>query len=128
MLDADYAPPGPARQSLLIAGARPHMSRTMTEQSGLDDRYHAQFAWARFRTIMWAMAATSLAVGLGVAGLLWWLRGPLPWLFVGMTVGGVWATIMMAALLMGLMFLSSGTGHDHQVEDRTSAEALGDED
>jgi hypothetical protein len=46
---------------------------------------------------------------------------------VGLTVAGVWATIMMAALLMGLMFLSSGTGHDHQVEDRVSDQVLGDE-
>ncbi len=78
--------------------------------------------------MLWAMAATSLAIGLGVAALLWWLRGPLPWLFIGMTVGAVWATMMMAALLMGLMFLSSGTGHDHQVEDPLSPEVLQDDD
>ena len=82
----------------------------------------------RFRKIMWGMAALALVAGLLVAGLIWWLRGPLPWLFVGMIVAGVWATVMMAALLMGLMFLSSGTGHDAQVEDRTSHDVLGDEE
>lgn len=100
----------------------------MTAPPGLDDRQQARFAWARFRLMMWGMAAASLATGLAVAGLLWWLRGPLPWLFVGMTVGGVWATVMMAALLMGLMFLSSGTGHDHQVEDWISPDVLGDDE
>ncbi len=33
------------------------------------------------------------------------------------TFFGVFLTVMMAAALMGLMFLSSGTGHDAQVED-----------
>ncbi|MBB5987699.1 hypothetical protein [Sphingobium lignivorans] len=99
----------------------------MTNRPGLDDHRQAQFAWARFRRIMWWMAAFGLAVGLVVAGLLWVFRGPLPLLFLGMTIAGVWSTIMMAALLMGLMFLSSGTGHDDQVDDRISPEIL-DED
>lgn len=100
----------------------------MTQPSGLDDPQQAQFAWARFRKIMWAMAAFSLAVGLAVAALIWWMNGPVPWIFVVMIVVGIWTTIMMAALLMGLMFLSSGAGHDDQVEDRTSRDVLGDED
>jgi hypothetical protein len=99
----------------------------MTLPSGLDDPEHARFAWARFRTILWAIAAGSLLVALGVAGLLWWMRGPLPWLFLGMIVGGVWATIMMAALLMGLMFLSSGTGHDDSIDDKIGKDVLDDE-
>jgi len=100
----------------------------MPDTSGLDDPRHARFAWSRFRKILWAMAGSSLAVGLGVALLLWWLRGPLPWLFLGMIVAGVWTTIMMAALLMGLMFLSSGTGHDHSVEDFAAEDMPDDED
>lgn len=100
----------------------------MTQPTGLDDPQSAQFAWARFRRIMWAMTAFSLAVGLAVAGLIWWTNGPVPWIFVVMIVVGVFATIMMAALLMGLMFLSSGTGHDEQVEDRTSQDVLRDGD
>jgi len=96
----------------------------MTQPSGLDDPRSARFAWSRFRTILWAMAAVSLVVALGVAGLLWWISGPLPWIFIGMILGGVWAPIMMAALLMGLMFLSSGTGHDHCVDDPVSEDVL----
>lgn len=96
----------------------------MTEPSALDDPESARFAWARFRKILWLIAAVSLIIGLGVAGLLWWLRGPLPWVFLGMVVGGVWSTIMMAAFLMGLMFLSSGTGHDHSIEDPISEDVL----
>jgi hypothetical protein len=99
----------------------------MTKSSGLDDRHHAQFAWARFRVILWGMGAAGLIVALAAVALLWWLSGPLPWLFVGLTIGGIWATVMMAALLMGLMFLSSGTGHDDAVEDPISKDVLDEE-
>jgi hypothetical protein len=104
------------------------MAMSMVLKPGLDDPHQAQFAWSRFRSILWAMAAFSLAAGLAVAALIWWTNGPVPWIFVVMIVAGVWATIMMAALLMGLMFLSSGTGHDHQVDDRVSKDVLGDEE
>jgi hypothetical protein len=96
----------------------------MTETSALDDPASARFAWARFKKILWVIALLSLFLGLGVAGFLWWLRGPLPWFFLGMTVAGVWGTVMMAAFLMGLMFLSSGTGHDSSVDDPVSEEIL----
>ena len=127
-MGGDYAPGAAMRQSLLIVRERAHMAATMTQSSGLDDPHHASFAWARFRRILWAMSAFSLAAGLAVAGLIWWTNGPVPWIFVVMIVVGVWATIMMAALLMGLMFLSSGTGHDDQIDDRISQDVLGEED
>lgn len=95
---------------------------------GLDDKTHAAHAWARFRRMLWAMAAAAMAISLAVVAFLWWSSGPLPWIFMGLTIFGVWATIMMAAALMGLMFLSSGTGHDHQVEDRFSKDILGDDE
>lgn len=106
----------------------PIWAGVMTEKPGLDDPRQARFAWSRFRSILWAMSAFSLAAGLVVAALIWWSNGPLPWLFVGMIIAGVWTTIMMAALLMGLMFLSSGTGHDAQVDDRISKDVLDDEE
>lgn len=101
------------------------MSKTLP---GLDDPRYANHAWARFRQILIAMSAVGMAVALAIVAYLWWRDGPLPLVFVGLTIAGVWATIMMAALLMGLMFLSSGTGHDDQIEDRVSKAVLGDED
>jgi len=99
----------------------------MTDSStgpGLDDRHHAAHAWARYRRMLLAMAAAGMAIAFAVVGLLWWSSGPLPWIFIGLTVFGVWTTFMMAAALMGLMFLSSGTGHDAHVDDRFSEELL----
>ncbi len=95
---------------------------------GLDDPHHAAHAWGRFRRMMGAMGAAAMACALAVVGGLWWWDGPLPWIFVGLIVFGVWTTIMMAALLMGLMFLSSGTGHDGRIEDRVSKEVLGEDE
>ena len=97
-----------------------------SRQKGLDDPRHAAHAWARFRRILWAMAALGMACALLVVAYLWWLDGPMPWIFIGLTIAGVWATIMMAGLLMGLMFLSNGTGHDGKIQDRVSATVLDD--
>lgn len=104
------------------------MSRLPNIGPGLDDPRNAVHAWARFRRILVAMGAAAMTCALLVVAFLWWRDGPLPLVFVGLTIAGVWATIMMAALLMGLMFLSSGTGHDDQVEDRLSKDVLGDDD
>jgi hypothetical protein len=95
-----------------------------TQPPGLDDPRYANHAWRRFRRMLFAMAAAAMAFALAVVAYLWGSDGPLPWIFVGLTIFGIWATIMMAALLMGLMFLSSGTGHDHKVEDRISKDVL----
>ncbi|MBO9576533.1 MAG: hypothetical protein J7494_12405 [Sphingobium sp.] len=91
---------------------------------GLDDPRYRAHAWKRFYRILRAMAALGMACALAVVALLWWLDGALPLIFIGLTIAGVWATIMMAGVLMGLMFLSSGTGHDDQVEDRVSKDVL----
>ena len=84
---------------------------------GLDDPAYAAFAWARFRRIMkWMGLATAAIVALSLV----WLEigyGPLSWVTIVATVVGLSATIMLAALLMGLVFLSSGTGHDEAVDD-----------
>jgi hypothetical protein len=89
----------------------------MTHPSGLDDRDYAEFAWGRYRKILKWMSAASFLVALLSVAILWWSSGPLPWLFAGLTFAGVFATMMMAAALMGLIFLSNGSGHDAVVND-----------
>lgn len=86
------------------------------EPHSLDDPDYAQFAWARYRRTLKWMALVSL---LSVAGALGWLylaRGEIT-LHIGIaTAIGVGLTVFLAAALMGLVFLSSGTGHDEKVE------------
>lgn len=82
----------------------------------LDDPDYAGFAWGRYKRILRWMGVVSVAVGAGAVGILWWSLGPLP-IHMGIaTFLGVSLTILMAALLMGLIFLSSGSGHDEVVE------------
>lgn len=78
---------------------------------GLDDPAYAAFAWARYRRLMKWMA---LVAALAVLAALAWLGtlGPMPIHMVIATATGVFASIMLGAALMGLVFLSSGTGHD----------------
>lgn len=82
----------------------------------LDDPDHASFAWARFRRILKWMALVALAAVLAAIGWLHWFGGGLTIHLVLAMAIGIGLTIMMAAALMGLAFLSSGTGHDEDVD------------
>lgn len=91
-------------------------------QPNLDDPEYASFAWARFRRILGWMTLVAAAAGAGGVALLWWWMGEMQ-LATGLAAGfGFFFTIEIAAALMGLMFLSSGTGHDARVEDPLSGE------
>lgn len=63
-----------------------------------------------------ALAATVVVAG-GVAALDL-AYGPLSLVAILATIGGAGGSIMLAAALMGLVFLSSGTGHDESLDDR----------
>ena len=84
----------------------------------LDDPDQARHAWRRFRMLMrWMWFAAALCA----AGAIWWLSssyGPLSWWTIGMAALGVGGSVAMAGALMGLVFLSSGVGHDESVAER----------
>lgn len=94
----------------------------MDAPHGLDDPDYAAFAWGRYRRILGWMAWVALAAAMLSVLLLWHWLGWLNVTVVLATTLGVFFTILIGAALMGLMFLSSGTGHDEQVEDRVSPE------
>lgn len=90
--------------------------------AGLDDPDYAAFAWRRYRHLLaWMVVAAAACVGGALAGLAY-VYGPLGWFATGATVLGVGASVMMAAALMGLAFLSSGSGHDEAVRDDAVAD------
>ena len=92
------------------------MGSVSDKPSGLDDPDYAAFAWARYRRLLgWMGLATVLIVAIAVLLLDIWY-GPLAWIAILAAIGGFGATIMMAAALMGLVFLSSGSGHDEDVD------------
>ncbi len=83
----------------------------------LDDPDYARFAWARYRRLMlWMVLATTVAVAGGLA-LLRAMSGPIPIHMAIATAGGVFFSVLLAAALMGLVFLSSGSGHDETIHD-----------
>lgn len=84
---------------------------------GLADADYAAFAWSRFRRILgWMAMLSAVFIGLAIV-LLQQAYGPLGWVAILAVIGGAGGSIMLAAVLMGLVFLSSGTGHDEAVDD-----------
>jgi hypothetical protein len=92
-------------------------------KSALEDPDYAAFAWGRYKRLMWWMVLASLiATLLGLGGLYVLLDDvPIPMLIA--TAAGVFFSVLLAAALMGLVFLSSGTGHDDVIEDPFEDEA-----
>lgn len=62
------------------------------------------------------MTGAMVIIVTGAILLLDYAYGPLSWITIAAAVGGFGGTIMLTAALMGLVFLSSGTGHDEQVK------------
>lgn len=88
----------------------------MQSPSPLEDPDHAAHAWARYRRILRWVLALSLAV-VAVAFVLIYLTGEPVSVHFYVAVGlGVGLTLMLTGALMGLVFLSSGTGHDEAAD------------
>jgi len=89
----------------------------MVPPSPLDDPHAAAHAWARYRRLMRFMACVTLAtVALAVA-LLYWLNGSVSIHFYIATALGIGVAMLLMSALMGLVFLSNGTGHDDAIVD-----------
>jgi hypothetical protein len=92
------------------------------ERRTLDDPDYAAFVWARYRRIMKWMTVAALLACAAAEYWLYRVLGELNFVTMSATFLGVFSTVMLGAALMGLMFLSSGTGHDDEVEDRLKGE------
>lgn len=88
----------------------------MVNKSPLDDPENAAFAWARFRRLMRLMFAITVGtVIVALAVLYKQTENVSPHFFIATALGIGFSMLLMSAL-MGLVFLSSGTGHDEAVE------------
>jgi hypothetical protein len=85
---------------------------------GLDDPEQAAFAWARYRRLMMWMGLAALLTAVASVIGLEYFYGPLSWVAILAAIGGIGGSVLMASALMGLVFLSSGTGHDEKVGER----------
>ena len=93
----------------------------MVRKSPLDDPENAAFAWARYRRIMRFMFLLTVGV-VAIALALLYKRGDedVSIHFYIAVALGIGFTMLLTSALMGLVFLSSGTGHDESIEDPLS--------
>jgi len=88
----------------------------MAKPSPLDNPENAAFAWARFRRLMRLMMGITLGtVIIALAVIYKQVDEVSPHFFIATALGIGFSMLLMSAL-MGLVFLSSGTGHDASVE------------
>jgi magnesium-transporting ATPase (P-type) len=89
----------------------------MAQNSPLDDPDSAAFAWARWKRIMALMGAISALTVILVLAYMWIAIPGLSIHFYIATALGVGVSMMLMSALMGLVFMSNGTGHDDSVRD-----------
>ena len=93
----------------------------MVQNSPLDDPEQAAYAWARFRRIMRFMFLLTVGVVAISLALLWKFGNEEASIHYYIAAAlGIGFTMLLASALMGLVFLSSGTGHDESIEDPLS--------
>lgn len=96
----------------------PGMPHAMTRKSPLDDPVNAAYAWARYRQIMkLLLLATAVTVAIAMV-LLFAYNGMVSVHFYIAVALGISLTMLLGGALMGLAFLSNGTGHDESVDNR----------
>ena len=102
----------------------------MANKSPLDDPQNAAYAWSRFRQIMRILAAVTALTVVLVVGFLWFFYPEASiHFFIAASLGSA-LTMGLGGALMGLVFLSNGTGHDEAVDNRlpSADELFGDRD
>jgi hypothetical protein len=92
--------------------------RRMAHHSPLDDPKVAAHAWGRFRRQMRITGWVTLAVEIAVLSFIFIRYGMVSiHLFIGLGLAIALSAFLISALT-GLVFLSSGTGHDDAVSDQ----------
>lgn len=86
-------------------------------RSPLDDPGNAAHAWARYRRLMRLMFCVTVAVVILAIALLYRNNGFVSIHFYIAAALGIGFTMLLMSALMGLVFLSSGTGHDEAIID-----------
>jgi len=92
-------------------------------QSPLDHPAISAHAWARYRRLMKLMGTVTLVAVVGALSYFYLQGDPLPIHFYIATGLGIACAMLLMSALMGLVFLSSGTGHDEAVIDPLDEDA-----
>ena len=89
----------------------------MARKSPLEDPETAAFAWARYRRIMWLMLAITIGVVAVAIAFLYDGESEASVHYYIAVALGIGFTMLLASALMGLVFLSAGTGHDDSIDE-----------
>ncbi|MFC4293902.1 hypothetical protein ACFO0A_02390 [Novosphingobium tardum] len=89
----------------------------MPRLSPLDDPDRAAFAWARYRRLMKFMGVVTVIAVVVSLTLIYRDNGMVSIHLYIATALGIGVMMMLMAALMGLVFLSSGSGHDEAIDD-----------
>jgi hypothetical protein len=95
----------------------------MTQPSRLDDPEYSKFAWSRYWRLMRWMFGFTVLVTIMVLGSFYWKNGFVSIHFYIATGAAIIVSMLLTCALMGLVFLSSGSGHDESIEDPFEDEA-----
>ncbi|MEP2987834.1 MAG: hypothetical protein ABJN65_04735 [Parasphingorhabdus sp.] len=99
----------------------------MPQHSQLDDPVYASVAWARYWQLMrWMGIFTAICITITLS-ILFYQHGLISIHMYIATAGGVGFAVMLMAALMGLVFLSSATGHDESIDDPVTKSISPDE-
>ncbi len=90
----------------------------MVQKSPLDDPENAAHAWARYRQIMKMLLAVTVLVVVVALAVLFAFNGMISVHYYIAVALGISFTMLLGGGLMGLAFLSNGTGHDESVDNR----------
>jgi hypothetical protein len=90
----------------------------MGAKSPLDDPKVAAFAWARYKRLMRWMMLVTLTMVIGAVVVLYRQNGLISIHFYIATALGISFAMLLMSALMGLVFLSNGTGHDQALSDQ----------
>ena len=115
--------------TIAMPGRDTHV-KPMVGKSPLDDPENAAHAWARYRRIMKLLLAVTVGTVALALALLYLYNGAISVHFYIAVALGISFTMLLGGGLMGLVFLSNGTGHDDSVDNRlpTADELWGKDD
>lgn len=102
----------------LQSGRLERISAFMVSKSPLDDPENAAYAWARFRQIMKVLLAITVATVVLATAILFAFNGMVSVHYYIAVALGISFTMLLGGGLMGLVFMSNGTGHDASVDNR----------
>jgi hypothetical protein len=87
----------------------------MVKPSPLDDPANAAFAWGRYRRLLKLMLlVTLITVACVLLLIAHFVAHPPIHLYIASALG-ITISMMLMSALMGLVFLSNGTGHDESI-------------